>query len=146
MGDGVSIWLTLISEIFPKPHAFESVSEFDSSKKCKLFRGVFQVGLDVFSLTRGRILPIDPFFGQFLGFSLPLDQWRYQRLYFVVSALASAAWSATFPWCAIFAFGSPAHLDFRKRSGRTLINQYSVKHTNYVNSLPCGMHFSCQNH
>ncbi len=35
----------------------------------------------------GQILRIDAFSNQYLGLSLPLDQWRYQRLYDVVCRL-----------------------------------------------------------
>jgi hypothetical protein len=65
----------------------------------------------------GQILPIDPFSGHCLGLSVLLDQWRYQRLYFVVSRLSLCRvvrHSPTFPWWSIFAFVKSAHLNFRK--------------------------------
>ncbi len=51
MGNSVSIRLPFIRERFTKPHAIESVSEFNSSNKCELFRKLFQVCLNVFPLT-----------------------------------------------------------------------------------------------
>jgi hypothetical protein len=38
MGNGISIRLSLISEIFSKPYAVESVSKFNTSDKSELFR------------------------------------------------------------------------------------------------------------
>jgi len=38
MGDGISIRLSLISEIFSKPYAVESVSKFNTRNKSELLR------------------------------------------------------------------------------------------------------------
>ncbi len=58
-----------------------------------------------------------PFFGQYLGLSLPLDQWRYQRLILSFAAFASAARAAispTFPWCATLVLVKLAYLTLTK--------------------------------
>ncbi len=51
MDNGVSIRLTLMRELFTKPHEVESVSKFNSSAKCELFRKLLQIGLNVSPLT-----------------------------------------------------------------------------------------------
>jgi hypothetical protein len=51
VGYSIPIRLTLIREIFTKPHAIDDISKFDSCDNGKLLRKLDEIGFDIFPFT-----------------------------------------------------------------------------------------------
>jgi hypothetical protein len=106
-----------IGEVFPEPHAIESIAKFDSSNKCELLRKLEKVGFDIFPFIINQYGDVRSC-GSTL-FLVSASGSRFPSTSGVISAFvmwftARAAISPTFPWWSIFAFVSSAHLNFKK--------------------------------
>jgi hypothetical protein len=112
-----------IGEIFPKAHAVESIAKFDSGDNCQLFRKLDKIGFDVFPFTIDQYGEVGScrstlFLVSASGSPFPSTRSVISAFMLWFAAFASAARatiSPTIPRWSIFAFGSSAHLDFRKR-------------------------------
>jgi hypothetical protein len=114
------MWLSSIGKIFTKPHAIESVSEFDSSIKCDLFRKLDEIGFDVVPFTVNEYGAVGSCGSTLLlvsasGSPFPSTSGVISAFNLCFAAIASPALatiSPTFPWCAIFVLVKLANLTF----------------------------------